>query len=98
MSEHIDEKRILKKDHQLMEDLFKIEEHSASEAADQARSNLQAKTPESILEDAHDIMKKMVVELSKNLVEHTYQRIAFIYRYELNKLQEVIRRYTYLCK
>src|SRR6266536_774450 len=89
MSEYIDEKRILKKDHQLMKDLFEIEKYIALDAAEQASNDPQAKTPESILEIAREIMKRMVVELSKNLVENTYQRIAFIYRYELAKLEEI---------
>jgi hypothetical protein len=88
MGELLDEnKHELAKDHPLMTDLYKLGDIAVTQAADQLRASEDVKTSEDILEIARSIMKKMVIALSDGLVESTYQRIAFIYRCELDKLE-----------
>jgi energy-coupling factor transporter ATP-binding protein EcfA2 len=90
ISEYIDdEKHLLTKDHILMQELFKLGDILARDTADRAQpAATEIETPEYILEEARHIMKKMVMALSSGLVKNTYHRIAFIYRYELDKLEE----------
>jgi len=83
VSDLFDEKHMLPKKHELMSKFYALEESLvATESGQQQETNI---TPEAILEQGRELMKKMVGVLSSGLVDHVYHRITFMYRNELEK-------------